>query len=180
MGSSRRAAANLIGLARTFQSGGPVAALAPYKLQGLAGQPAHEVFSRLIDELCPVGGNVDEAIAREGMLSAIEELAQENLRFEDLTPEQLEVFVANVLTGTIEARILNDIGTKAIQLPTDITAVESIQQQLHDAISGCVRTAVSGEIAGGGSLTNTAIRDLVDSIYEASWNLVAALAEEAV
>jgi hypothetical protein len=179
MGSSRRAAANLIGLARDFQSSGAATALAKFNLQGLAGRPAHEVFGRLIDELCPAGGNVDEAVAREGMLDAIEELAQANLLFEDLTPEQLEIFVADFITGTIEARVLNDIGTRAIELPTDIAAVENIQQQLHDAISGCVREAISGEIAGGGTLSNTDIQQLVDALYAASFALVEALAEEA-
>lgn len=178
MGSSRSTAASVIGVARNFQAGGAAAALAPFNLQAFAGRPAHEVFERLIDQLCPAGGNVDEAIAREGLLFAIEELAAANLNFEDLTPEQLESFVADYLTATIEARVLNDIGTRAIELPADVSRVEHIEQQLHDAISGCVREAIQGEIAGGGSLTDPQIQQLVDTLYSASFDLVQAMAEE--
>lgn len=179
MGASRGTAASVIGLVRDIQAAGPAAVLARFNLQALAGRPAQEVFARLIDELCPVGGNIDEAIARMGMLDAIEELAQANLRFEDMTPEQLELFVADFITGTIEARVLNDIGTRSIELPTDVAAVNNIQQQLHDAISGCVRQAISGQVAGAARLSNAEVQRLVDELYSSSFDLLAALAEAA-
>jgi len=179
MGSSRGSAANVLGLIRDFRSVGPAGALARFNLQALAGRPADEVFTRLLDQLCPVGGNVDEAIARQGMLEAIDKLAEANLTFEQLTPEQLEEFVSDFVTATIEARVLNDIGVRGIALPEDVDAVDNIQGQLHDAISGCVREALAGQVEGVDGMKDTDIAQLVDRLYEASFDLVAALAEVA-
>lgn len=179
MGSSRGSAANVLGLIRDFRSVGPAGALARFNLQALAGRPADEVFTRLLDQLCPVGGTVDEAIARLGMLEAIDKLAEANLTFEQLTPEQLEEFVSDFVTATIEARVLNDIGVRGIALPEDVDAVDNIQGQLHDAISGCVREALAGQTEGVDGMKDTDIAQLVDRLYEASFDLVAALAEAA-
>lgn len=179
MGSSRGSAANVLGLIRDFRSVGPAGALARFNLQALAGRPADEVFIRLLDQLCPAGGTVDEAIARQGMLEAIDKLAEASLTFEELTPEQLEEFVADFITATIEARVLNDVGMRGIALPEDVDAIDSIQVQLHDAISGCVREALAGQVNDVDGLKDSDIAQLADRLYEASFDLVAALAEAA-
>jgi len=179
MGSSRGSAANVLGLIRDIRSVGPAGALARFNLQTLAGRPADEVFIRLLDQLCPVGGTVDEAIARQGMLQAIDKLAEANLTFEQLTAEQLEEFVSDFVTATIEARVLNDIGVRGIALPEDVGAVDNIQGQLHDAISGCVREAMAGQVQSVDGMKDADIAQLVDRLYEASFDLIAALAEAA-
>jgi hypothetical protein len=113
------------------------------------------------------------------MLEAIDKLADANLTFEELTPEQLEEFVADFITATIEARVLNDIGVKGIKLPEDVDAIDNLQGQLHDAIAGCVREALADHVDGVDGMTDTDIAQLADRLYEASFDLVAALAEAA-
>lgn len=178
MGSSRGTAAAVLGFARDFQSVGPAGALGRFNLGALAGRPAEEVFTRLLDQVCPTGGTVDEAIARLAMLEAIDNLAEANIgAFEQLTPEQLEEFVADFISNTIEARVLNDIGVRGITVPEDVAAVDNIQAQLHDAISGCVRDALSGKLTGLAQLSNEDVARTVDRIYEGAFDLIAALAE---
>ena len=111
------------------------------------------------------------------MLEAIEKLADANLTFEELTPEQLEEFVADFITATIQARVVNDIGVKGIQLPEDVDAIDNLEGQLHDAISGCVRGALGDQVGGVDGMTDTDIAQLADRLYEMSFELVAALAE---
>lgn len=179
MGSSRNTASALFGIASALRGpGGPAAALAPYGLANLSGRPAVEVFERLMDAMCPPGGNVDEAIARAGMLQAIEMLAEADVGiFEDLTPEQMQEFVAEFITGAIEARVMNDVGTRAIELPDDISAVENIQSQLHDAIAGCVRETIANTAGGIAGMSATQIARLTDSVYHGAFELLSAMAE---
>ena len=122
---------------------------------------------------------MDEAIARTGMLEAIDTLAQANVPFDQLTPDQLEEFIADFIGNTIEARVLNDIGSRGIKLPDDVAAVDNIQDQLHDAISGCVRGALAGKLNGIGQLTDREIVRTVEQLYEGAFDLMAALAEAA-
>jgi hypothetical protein len=178
MGSSRGAAAAILGVARDFQNVGPAGVLSRFNLQTLAGRPAEEVFTRLIDHICPAGGTVDEAIARTGMLEAIDQLAEANVgAFEKLTPEQLEEFVADFISNTIEARVLNDIGTRGISLPDDVAAVDNIQDQLHDAISGCVRESLVGKLSGLAQLADQDVARTVDRLYEGAFDLIAVLVD---
>jgi hypothetical protein len=147
-------------------------------LAGIAGRPAVEVFSRLIDIVCPPGGTIDEAIARLGMLQAIESLSElGTTAFEDLTAEQMQEFVIAFIAGTIEARVINDVGNRSIELPTDIAKVENIQSQLHDAVTGCVSQAIqsAGSLA---ALSAGHVARVTDSIYESAFSLLAALAEQ--
>lgn len=178
MGSSRGTAAKLIGVVRDFQRVGPAGALNLYALQGLAGRPAEEVFTRLLDAICPMGGTIDEAIARAGILEAIDQLAQAGVgNFDQLTSAQLEDFVANFISNTIEGRILNDIGSRGISLPDDVAAVDNIQSQLHDVISGCVRDAMVGKLTGVAKMSDQAVAAVADRIYEAAFDFVAALVD---
>lgn len=178
MGSSRGAAAAILGVARDFQNVGAAGVLLRFNLQTLAGRSAEEVFTRLLDQICPAGGTVDEAIARTGMLEAIDQLAEANVgTFEQLTPEQLEEFIADFISNTIEARVLNDIGTRGITLPDDVSAVDNIQDQLHDAISGCVRESLAGKLSGLTQLADQDLAKIVDRLYEGAFNLIAALVD---
>jgi hypothetical protein len=112
------------------------------------------------------------------MLETIDKLAEANVgAFEELTPEQLEEFIADFISNTIEARVLNDIGKRGITLPDDVAAVDDIQGQLHDAISGCVRGALAGKLTGLANLGDPDIARLVDRLYEGSFDLIAVLAE---
>src|SRR3546814_933423 len=152
MPSSRAAAGGIAGLARDFATQGPAEALRPFNLEGLAGAPAVDVFVALTDALCPPGGTIDEAIARDAMLETIGALAAEGVgNFDEMTPEDLQEFFIGVVSRSIEGKILNEVGTNSIRVSPDLAAVERAQRMLHDFVDGCVRDRFA---AGGSSLAD--------------------------
>lgn len=178
MGEARASASRLLGVVRDFSREGPAEALRRVNLGDLVGRPAEDVFLALLEVVCPPGGSLDEAIARQGMLEAIDALAEEGVgAFDDLTAGQLEEFFLDVVARTIEARILNDIGAKSVSIPDDVGAIDRLQAQLHDFVAGTVRGALAGRLEGVESLTDRAVVGAVNGIYEAAFELLAILGD---
>lgn len=180
MGASRAVGAGLLGVVRDFQHLGPVETLRKLNLAGLAGRPAADVFLAIIEVVCPPGGAVDEAIARQAMLETIGDMADAGIGgFDALTPEQLREFFLDFIARSIECRVMADIGGRGIRLPDDVAAVEHAQSQLHDFISGCTRGALSSRLDGIEHLADREIQEVVNQIYEVAFDLVAAAGEAA-
>ncbi len=181
MGASRAAGARLLGVVRDVQRFGAGEALRQcLNLPDLAGRPATEVFLALTDFICPPGGKVDEGIARQAMLGAIGDLAEEGLdSFDTLSSDQLQEFFLDFIVRSIEGRVMADIGGRGITMPNDVRAVERAQEQLHDFVAGCTRGVLAGRLDRVDSLTNRDIESKVDEIYEAAFELVAAAGEAA-
>lgn len=180
MGVSRAVGAGLLGVVRDLQQIGPAETLRKLNLAGLAGRPATEVFVAIIDVVCPPGGAVDEAIARQAMLETIGDMAEAGITgFDTLTPELLREFFLDFIARSIEGRIMADIGGRGITLPDDVAAVEYAQLQLHDFITGCTRGALSSRLDGVEHLADQEIQDVVNQIYEVAFDLVAAAGEAA-
>lgn len=55
---------------------GAAETLRQLNLPGLAGRPAADVFVAILEFVCPPGGAVDEAIARQAMLETIGDMAE--------------------------------------------------------------------------------------------------------
>lgn len=179
MGEARASAGRLLGVVRDIARDGPVEALRRVNLDGLAGQPAEYVFLALLEVICPPGGALDEAIARQGMLEAIDALADEDLgSFDGLTAGQLEEFFLDVVSRTIEARILNDIGARGITFPATVAAIDQLQAQLHDFVAGNVRRQLAGRLDGVASMTDRNVTGAADGIYEQAFNLLAAIGDD--
>lgn len=180
MGASRAVGAGVLGVVRDFQRLGPAETLRQLNLIGLAGQPAADVFLAIVDVVCPPGGAVDEAIARQAMLETIGDMAEAGVgSFDALTPEQLREFFLDFIARSIEGRVMADIGGRGITLPDDVAAVESAQAQLHDFVTGCTRGALSPRLDGIERLADREIQGVVNQIYEAAFGLVAAAGEAA-
>lgn len=180
MGASRTAGAALLGVVRDFQRLGPAETLRQLNLTGLAGRPAADVFVAILDVVCPPGGSVDEAIARQAMLETIGDLAEAGIgNFDTLTPEQLREFFLDFIARSIEGRVMADLGGRGITLPDDAAAVERAQAQLHDFVTGCTRGALSAQLDGVERLADREIQGVVNQIYEAAFELVAAAGETA-
>lgn len=179
MSVSRPTGARLLGFVRDVSRDGAEAALRRFNLSALAGRPAAEVFTVLVDFMCPPGGSVDEAIARQGMLQAIDDLAQAGqTSFDGLTAAQLQEFFVSFIARTIEGRILNDLASRSIVVSEDVASVNAAQRQLHDFIVGQVRGEVARETADVRDAQDPAIRSSVDRIYEAAFGLLEALLDE--
>lgn len=180
MGSSRVAASGLLGVVRDFQRLGPTETLRQLNLAGLAAQPAADVFVAILEFICPPGGAVDDAIARQAMLETIGDLAESGVgSFDTLTPQQLQDVFLDFISRSIEGRVMADLGGRGITLPDDIAAVESAQAQLHDFVEGATRGQLAGRLEGLERLSDRDIESVVNQIYETAFELVAVAGEAA-
>ncbi|WP_246563312.1 Qat anti-phage system associated protein QatB [Bradyrhizobium liaoningense] len=178
MGSSRDAGARLYSFLADAQARGPTEALRSLNLQALSGRPLQEVFLGIGEYVCPIGGTVDEGIARDAFVETIADLADQGIvDFDAMTPAQMQTTFEMFVTNTIEARIYNDIGNNGIALPSDTAAVERVQDQLHDFISRAVSDALTDTATAASPLTQQDALRHVDRVYEAAFDMLQTLAE---
>jgi len=178
MPNSRATAGGVAGLVRTFATQGPAEALKPFNLQELAGAPAVDVFVALTEALCPPGGTIDEAIARDAMLETIAALAAEGIgNFDEMVPADLQEFFIGVVSRSIEGKILNEVGTNSIRVSSDLTSVERAQRMLHEFVEGCVRDRFSSFGSSLADVSGQQIDNFVFDLYEAAFNLMHAMGD---
>lgn len=84
-----------------------------------------------------------------------------------------ELYIAH----TIEARICNDIGTRVVNMPSDVRTVERIEAQLQEFIQRSVSDAVSASGVDLGSISREDVTGFVDQVYEATFELLEAAGE---
>jgi len=178
MGASRGAGARLLGFLSDAQARGVRVALRALNLEGLAGRPIDEVFIGLADYICPGAGTVDEGIAREAFVETIIDLATLGVTDLDaLTPDQMQTVFELYATHAIEARLCNDIGAKAVTVPTDAQAALRVQEQLHDFIRHAVSDALTIARAETPTLTQDRVLAFVDKVYERAFGILKSLGD---
>ncbi|WP_330902965.1 Qat anti-phage system associated protein QatB [Sphingopyxis jiangsuensis] len=178
MSSSRATAGGIANFARSFLVDGPVEALRTFNLEALAGAPAVDVFVALTDALCPPGGTIDEAIARDAMLETVAALAAEGVgNFDDMTQSDLQEFFIGVVSRSIEGKILNEVGTNSIRVAASVAAVERTQRMLHDFVDGCVRDRFDTTGTSLADITSGQIEGFVSDLYVAAFDLMQTLGE---
>ena len=178
MGASRGSGARLLGFLADAQSRGVREALRSLDLESLAGRPITEIFVGLADYICPGAGTVDEGIAREAYIETIIELTTEGLTdLSTFTPDQMQTVFELYATHAIEARICNDIGTKAVTMPTDAQAAHRVEAQLRDFIRGGVSDALTRARAESPNLTPERIQSFVDTVYESAFAILQSLGQ---
>lgn len=138
------------------------------------------MFVAILEFVCPPGGAIDEAIARQAMLETIGDMAEAGVgSFDALKPDQMQEFFLDFIVRSIEGRVMADLGGRGVTLPNDVAAVESAQAQLHDFVTGCTRGQLSGRLDGLDRMSDRDIEGIVNQIYEAAFELVAAAGEAA-
>lgn len=180
MGSSRGAAARIAGFLGDVSDRGLQAALATFNLAGLAGGSAADILSALVEHFCPEGGSIDEGIARDAFMETVIDLADAGVTdMAHLTPQQMQTVLELYVAHTIEDRIYNDVGIKGVELPADVSAVEAVRGQLHEFILGGVADAFSEAAVDFTAIDPATIGQTVERIYEAAFDILEALGEEA-
>lgn len=178
MGASRQVAERLLGLMVDARIRGADAALRTLNLQTLAGRPIEEVFSALMDQVCPDGGSIDEGIARAAFVETLVDLEKAGIQdLDTLSAEQIETVLELYITHSIEARICNAIGMSMVAMPADPGAAASVEAAVRDFIARGVRDAIyelRGEIAG---LTQASIKEFVDRVYRSAFEFIKALGD---
>ncbi|MGH8390197.1 MULTISPECIES: Qat anti-phage system associated protein QatB [Pseudomonas] len=178
MGASRGAGARLLGFLADAQTRGVREALRSLDLESLAGRPIAEIFVGLADYICPGAGTVDEGIAREAYIETIIELTTEGLTdLSTFTPDQMQTVFELYATHAIEARICNDIGTKAVTMPTSAQAAHRVEAQLRDFIRGGVSDALTRARSDSPHLNPERIQSFVDTVYESAFAILQSLGD---
>lgn len=178
MGSSRRAGSRLLTFLSGVVSNGAAQTLRALNLSALAGRPIEEVFLGLADYVCPEGGSIDEGIAREAFIETIADLAGAGIiDLDGLTADQMQTVFELFATNAIEARLCNDIGMKAVTLPSDSQEVTRIQAQLNDFIRRGVADALTSARAALEALTPERALGFVEHIYTQAFDILQIMGE---
>lgn len=179
MGTASASGARMVNVLRDIARDGIVETLRRLDLSGLAGRPIEEVFAGLADYVCPEGGSIDEGIAREAFIETIADLADQGITDVDgLTSGQMRAVFELYVAHTIEARICNDIGTKAITLPANPAAAQRVEEVLHDFIHRGVADVVARSGTDIQALSPEAVSGFVTSVYESAFQVLRAMGDE--
>lgn len=178
MGASRRAGAGLLGFLSDAQTRGVRAALRSLDLESLAGRSVEEIFLGLADFVCPVGGTVDDGIARDAFIETIAQLADEGVTdLATLTTDQMQTVFEIYATHAIEARLCNDIGARTIAMPASPHAAAQVEAELRDFIRGGVADALSNARASLATLTTDNVLRFVDGVYANAFEILRTMGE---
>jgi hypothetical protein len=178
MGSSIPSAVRALGFAQDVARVGVDLALKNIGLGNLVGQPAEHVLPALTDVICPAGGPIDQGIARDAWDEAVLDLTDTGIAdLTEVTVEQWQSLVSEFITNSIEAKVINDVGTKGISLPQDIDAINQMQADLHQLIRGAVDDAIGDRLNVGQTIQQAELQATVVDIYERSFSYLEALQE---
>ncbi len=178
MPHSTRVASGVAGFASAVANDGAEAALAQFNLQDLAGRPAAEVLEAVAEVICPDGGTIDESIARDAMLEAIAEVAEEDPgAFDELSTDQLNEFLCDVITRSVVTKVLNEIGTNALHGSASDADFREAEQITRDFTQGRVRDALGSRFDVGSRTTQSEIDRSVSEVYADTFDMLGAVLE---
>lgn len=178
MGTARASGGNVVRMLQSVQANGIAETLRELNLTALAGRPIEEVFAGLADYVCPEDGSIDQGIARNAFIETIADLAEAGITdIDGLTSEQMTTIFELYVAHTIEARICNDIGTKAVALPANPAAAQKVEDMLHDFIQRGVTDAVARSGSSIQALSPDQINGFVTSVYEDAFQILQAMGD---
>lgn len=176
MARASRAGASVADVFRTIRTDGINAALLALNLRDLVGRPAREVFSAIIDAICPSVESIDDDLAREALLDCVLELNDLGIAdIADLNEDQMTAFFTSFVCNAIYRRFMVDVSARGQgRAPTDF-AYESLERDVRDFIAAAVEGRVSREIDAGRPLSPAFTESTMKQVFEAAWDIVGAL-----
>ena len=172
MGTSRRAASNLVGVLRDIQSRGITETLRKLSLDHLVGRSPKEILIAFTDIICRPGGTIDEGIARDAYVETILEVTEIGESLNSLTEDQIGAVTIGFIGRSIVNRIINDIGQKL-----DVRALSGEQANylmtvLKDLVHGAVKDRLQESIQSTRAIPQSKLDSEMTLIYERAWNFV--------
>lgn len=179
MSSSQAAARELGGVVGDFATRGVEPTLQGLGLGDLVGRPLAEVLLTVLERVCPPGATVDEAIAREAYLQAVIECtpaegAQDSQFNEEFALRILESFATN----SICLRIINDVGTKGLDVSPSVITALNVEEQLREFVQGAVHDAIAQVRGNEGTLDRVEASRVADELYPVAWEVLLSLAKK--
>lgn len=173
MPASLAVAGGLIRFASAFANSGHKGALREFSLDSLVDAPFEEVAIELMEILCPPGGLMDEAVAREAMCETIADLVFAGISsFERMSRDDLAEFFVTFVSRSIVCKILIEVGKDAYFTSKDYRGVNWSRKTLNGFVSGCVRDKVLYSEQNFTHSDTSAINDYVHQIYTAALNCI--------
>lgn len=162
-----------------FASGNISAIANKFNLGDIIGKPAREVFIRIMDFVCPDGGNTDEGIARSAYIEALLSMPDlENKQIESLSPPEFLAFTEIYMADVVQQKLINDIGNKMFSLPNDITSIENIEKQMKEFIQNTITDSISRLNIDIRNINQQQAQDVVDSVYKTAFDIMVSYGEE--
>lgn len=178
LGAARTTTAQLANFLSIASTQGSKQALRAFNLQRLVGQSLADIFTGLMEVICPQGGPIDEGIARDAFVEMIAEQTEAGITdFDQLIPQQLQTILESYATHAIVDRIYNDIANKAIILPQHLDELFNIDDQLNDFVRGGVDEAFSGLLEQVSAMSERQLNEQITQVYEQAFRWMQLLAE---
>lgn len=179
LGSARGSTARLVSVMGGFARGGVSATARLFHLGDIFGKSAEDVFLRIMDFVCPDGGNTDEGIARSAYIEALSTMPEwENKQIETLTPPEFLAFIEIYMASVIQKKIVNDIGNKLFSLPNNVAIIENIEAQMNDFIRNTITDAVTKLNVDIRNIDQQQAQGVVDSVYKTAFDMMVSYGEE--
>jgi len=173
MGSSISTAGSFYDVLSDIRTQGLDQVLRSVSREELTGRSAVEILAALSDLICGPGGSIDEGIARDAFFETVIEFAELGIAdLNALTVDQIDELLARFMCNSVEMRLIADIGTKLISLPSSESQVGSIRDQLRDFIREAVAVKLQAEIKSLGRYASDSVRPAILSIYESAWSIL--------
>ena len=178
MSSSQAAARELGGVVGDFAARGVEPTLRGLGLGDLVGRPLAEVLVTVLERVCPPGATVDEAIAREAYLQAVIECTPADGADPQFSEELALQILESFATNSICLRVINDIGTKGLDVSPSVVTALNVEDQLREFVQGAVHDAIAQVRGDGGSLDRVEASRIADELYPVAWEVLLALAKK--
>lgn len=173
MGSSISTAGSFYDVLSGIRTQGLEQVLQSVSREELAGRPAAEILAALSDLICGPGGSVDEGIARDAFFETVIEFAELGISdLNALTVAQIDELITRFMCNSVEMRLIADIGTKLVSLPSSESQVNSIRDQLRDFIREAVTGKLQAEVKKLGQFAKDSVSTAIRSIYESAWSIL--------
>lgn len=175
MKAERAASATLGNILTMASTNGIQAVIKSLNLENLANRPITEIYAALVDVICPLGGDLDDSIARDAYIEAIGEVAEMGLvDLEQPSADTIATIMECFISNAIKVRIIDAIALKVVTHSLSVSLVQNIQAQLLDFIRGAVSDAIAknGRVFPADKMSKT-----IDRLYELSYAVLEAHAE---
>lgn len=178
MGSSRKAASNMLGVLRGIQRDGLSETFRRLDLQELIGRSTQDIFLGLTEVICQDGGPIDEGIGRDAWLETIADMAQLGIaELETLTGDQIREFFLSFIAHAIEVRLYQEIGVNGFRFAENMENIETFDAEFRSYIERTVHDSFSSDLTALSAMSDREIRTIVDKTYEDAWELLELLGD---